>query len=1130
MTALPLTWQTGHIQTCRPSSDGHARVTLVLAVLLLCLYSFGAPASQPSVDGLGILPRNIQLNILHAHDGLSQATVNSIVQDNDGFIWLATQEGLNRYDGYEFVTYYHDPKDPRSLAQDWVWTSFVDQAGQLWFGTFAGGLSLYDPASDGFVNFRHDPDKPSSLSSDQIRVVFQDSRGSYWIGTDGGGLNRMDKQRGTFVHYRHDPDNTASLPGDQVVAIIEDRNGALWVATSNGLAKFDHRDETFKRYQHDPANPDSLISNQIRALHEDRDGGLWIGTKKGLCHFNAATGTFRRFKHDPENPYSLSHDEVRVIYQDKAGTLWVGTEAGLNEWRSQRQSFILYSHDPLNQASLPHNRVTSLFQDRGGVLWVGTYNGIGKWNFMSDTFAHFRQNAKTSSSLSNDLVTSIAGFKNTVWIGTYGGGLNRLDKQSGHIEHFRHVAGNSNSLSDDRVMTLHVTESGQLWIGTRNHGLNHFDPASAIFTRFQHEPSNQASLSSNSVTTVLAEAEHVWVGTYGGGLNRLDLGSGSFTHYRHDGENDTSISSDRILAIHRDRLGSLWIGTEDGGLNHFDEDNGTFSRYQHDPEQDSSLGSDAAWDILEGSDGSLWIATKDAGLNRWSATDRRAGRPIFRRYLKQAGLISNTLHGVLEDDAGALWLSSNRGLTRFDPDLNYFRHFDESTGLPGKEFTFGARYKHADGTLMFGGTNGLIAFDPQMIHVNRHKPEVAVTALLQLSPVSKSFSTQPQPAHLSLDYRDHAVSFVFSALDYTSPKKNRYQYMLEGFDKDWVQPDGFRRVSYTNLPAGDYTFKVMGANNDGVWNDQVAAIRIEVLPPPWKSSLAYALYGFLLLGTLALGIRHQKAKFQEAEIRRQKLEALVEDRTQELQQQNRELATLSQQLEKASYTDQLTGLNNRRYFQQLMEAEMASLDRQLREKLKVGEAPASEDHSPGLSFIMIDLDGFKPINDQYGHHAGDLALLGVRDILRKCCRKSDAIIRWGGDEFVVVGHHTSHLGAEKYAERIRCELANHQYEVGEGRVARLSGSIGMTMIPFFPDSAEVLPWEQAINIADMAAYLAKENGRNAWVGLYGTPETTAAANITERIKNDIENLVQEGMIRVSSSLKTALNFSVTAKV
>lgn len=347
--------------------------------------------------------------------------------------------------------------------------------------------------------------------------------------------------------------------------------------------------------------------------------------------------------------------------------------------------------------------------------------------------------------------------------------------------------------------------------------------------------------------------------------------------------------------------------------------------------------------------------------------------------------------------------------------------------------------------------------------------------------------------------------------------------MLEGFDEDWLASERFRRATYTNLPAGRYTFKVKASNNDGVWSQESAAIALRVTPPPWKTSWAYASYFFLLLGLVAAVVRTQVNKLNQAAEQREVLEQQVQLRTQELAERNQELENLTTQLEKASVTDPLTGLKNRRYLHQYIESEIAALDRYADEQ-QHDNSLSAVNISPSLSFMMIDLDGFKPINDTYGHHAGDRALKQVRDVLQTCCRKADIIVRWGGDEFFIIGRHASRLGAEKYAERIRAELAAHQYQVGGGHVARLSGSIGVTMFPFAPKKPQLLSWEQVATIADQAAYLAKNNGRNAWVGLYGT-RRISSEDLYEQLNNDIEGLVKQGMVELTTSIESPLVIS-----
>jgi diguanylate cyclase (GGDEF)-like protein len=1105
--------------------------SMFLAGLLLVLLFLTPVVAADKVSSVGggsrLIPRNIQFSTLSVPDGLSQATVNAIAQDGQGFIWFGTQEGLNRYDGYEFKVYEKDSAEPHSLSHDWVWTVYADNVGRLWVGTDGGGLSRYQPGSDNFTHFRHNPDDPASLSGDRVRVIYQDRQGVFWIGTDGSGLNRFNPEDGSFVNYRHDPTLSHSLANDKVLVILEDEAGAMWIGTDGGgLARFDRGSGEFFHYRHDKSRPESLSDDRIRALYEDRQGQLWVGTySAGVDLLNPLDGSFKHFQHDPANPYSLSHNEVRSIYQDLDGTVWVATDGGLDEWRPDIQGFLSHSHDPANAASIANDRVISVFQDRGSVLWVGTYKGVSRWNYISDAFTYYQTQADGKPGLSNNLVTGVSESPDgLIWVGTYGGGVDRLDPVSGHVVSFQHDPTDQNTLSDNRVMTVFADKTGDVWIGTRNAGLNRLNTATGGVTHYRHDPEDNHSLSADGVTSIYGDKDGaLWVGTYGGGLNRLDLDSGKFTVFRHDPNDSSTLSSDRVLSIVRGRSGVLWLGTEDGGLNGFNEKTGSFTQYGHDPANASSLGSDTAWEILEGRDGSLWIATRDGGLNRWLPDDRKAGRSVFSRYGKRQGLVSNTLHGILEDEDGVLWLSSNRGLSRFNPANGNVRHFDKVNGLQGNEFNFGARLRSTDGSLFFGGTDGLVKLHPSRVRSNPHPPSVAVTAFLHLAPVASTHSTDRLPADVTLGYRDYSINFEFTALDYTSSDKNQYRYRLEGFENEWHDPGRFRRATYTNLPAGNYTFKVKGSNNDGVWGQHSAAINLRVTPPPWKTGLAYTSYFLLALGLVLVVVRAQVNKLKQAAKQREVLEQQVQLRTQELAERNKDLEHLTSQLEKASVTDPLTGLNNRRYLHQYIESEIAVLDRTADGKNEAESMPVV-DIAPGLSFMMIDLDGFKPINDTYGHHAGDLALKQVRDILQTCCRKSDTIVRWGGDEFFIIGRHASRLGAEKCAERIRVELAAHSYQVGGGHVARLSASIGVTMFPFAPKKPRLLSWEQVATIADQAAYLAKDNGRNAWVGLYGT-RRISSDDLYERLNTDMEGLVNQGMVEFTTSIESPLVIS-----
>ncbi len=487
--------------------------------------------------------------------------------------------------------------------------------------------------------------------------------------------------------------------------------------------------------------------------------------------------------------------------------------------------------------------------------------------------------------------------------------------------------------------------------------------------------------------------------------------------------------------------------------------------------------------------------------------------------------MSDTVQGILEDNAGYLWLSSNRGLQRFDPETGGVRHYDRSTGLKGNEFNTGARYKNPAGRLYFGGTTGLVAFHPNDIRSNQHQPDVVLEAQTRLGPLDLLRSDLPQggegtdnpaPQHsVKLGYQDDLITFEFAGLDFTSPEKNQYRYKLEGFDADWTGPVPFKRTTYTNLPAGSYTFRVMASNNDGVWNEQGQAITVEVIPPPWQTGWAYSAYVLIAIGLILAYLRAQAKKLNQEVVQRMQLERQVKLRTQEIAERNAELQSLNKQLKSASVTDTLTGLHNRRYMDEFIDAEVAQASR-LAKDIAAGETGSVHHIGNALSFMMIDLDGFKAINDTYGHHAGDQALIQVRDILKSCCRKSDTIIRWGGDEFLIVSRNTNAQSVETLAERIRVRLADHLYQLGNGNIGRLSGSIGFALHPFSTEDPDLVPWEQVAAVADRGAYVAKANGRNAWVGLYGTDKTSLGD--LAGIKLYLGELVAKDCLKLNTSI------------
>jgi diguanylate cyclase (GGDEF)-like protein len=1078
--------------------------------------------------------RNIQFNSLSVSDGLAQVAVNAIVQDHLGYIWFGTQEGLSRYNGYRFENYSHDSDDPNSLSNEWIWSVLEDRNGRLWVGTDGGGLNRYDQATGTFIQYTHHHANPRSLSNDRVRVVVQASDGVLWIGTDGGGLNRYDptKPAEGFTRYQFDSNvSNNSLPNDKVLAITEDHMGSLWIGTDGGgLARFDPVSEIFEVYRHAPESAESISSDRVRSLYADSQGSIWIGTEGGgLNLLDPARGIFRRFLHDANDPRSLSNNNVHSIVEDLEGTLWVGTSGGLNQWVPEAEIFLRYQNQPDDPASLIGDHVKSLWQDRGGVLWVGTNNGISRWNYISDAFVYYSKTKDSSSYLLNPLVTSIDQTQDGhIWVGTYGGGLARIDTLRGVSTHYRHDPHNTDSLSSDEIMSVFVDHNNQIWAGTRKDGLNRLNPVTGKVRRFRYDAADPASLAGDAIARIYGDPDGtLWVGTYGGGLNRLRPGSDRFDRFQHKPNDHSSLSSNRVLAIYRDSDGTLWVGTENGGLNEMNENNGSFIHYRHDPTNRYTLCSETAWDIMEGSDGSLWIATNGGGLNRWLPADRRLRRNRFQQYDKQEGLVSNTIQAILMEDNGALWLSSNRGLTRLDPETGHTRHFDSLNALKTNDFINGAKQHGHDGSLMFGSPDGLVMFHPDKIRSNSNPPPIVITAFSGNQRLVTSSSRNTLAPSITLKHTDYSVTFEFAALDFTSPDKNLYRYRLHGFDRDWIDPVRYHRATYTNLPSDKFRFEVQAANNDGVWNKAGAVIEIQVLPPLWRSTWAYVLYFLSGLAIFGIYIYIQRRKTQWEAAQRKRLEAQVQERTMQLSDRNLELEEANSKLKVASLTDSLTGLKNRRFFYEHIKREIAWIDRRAAELVHAKghtsrRATDSIMDECSLFFMMIDLDGFKKINDTHGHHAGDEALLQVRDILVGCCRSADTVIRWGGDEFLIIGHSSGPIATENLAERLRSELARHTYELGNGALGKLSGSIGFAHYPFVPVAPNILHWENVVGIADQAAYLAKQNQRDAWVGIYSRATVATANNLIE-IRDSLHALTQRGLVAIATSISKELS-------
>jgi len=1054
-----------------------------LVILMLCIAATAAESeSQP-----------MRFDQLTLGDGLSQSTVINVLQDSNGMMWFATENGLNSYDGYEFEHYKRERGNPEALGNDFIFDLAEDRDGNIWLATNGGGLAKMPRGTRHFETFSHDPESVNSISSNVIRALLIDGDGIIWLGTRGAGLDRFDPKSGAFTHYRFSEDGHATPDADEIYALHQDSGGMLWVGSSGGLHRLDPSSGEIHTYTHDADRATTISDHRVRTILEDSTGQLWIGTYGGgLNRFDPTTEQFVNYRHVAEDSSSLSSDQVAAIFEDADHRLWVGTSGGLNLMDREHGRFTRYTHDDKDISSLGADTVMSLFQDRGGILWIGTKTrGLSKWNPRTWSFGQDNGKKLTAGGDSQPNVTSfIEDDAGILWLGTFGDGLNAMNRADGSITRYRHDPSDPHSISDDRVMSLMRDSDGMVWIGTMTGGVNRLNPATGKSQAFKNDPEDPSSLSANGIMALFQDSNGlVWVGTFGGGISRFNPQTESFVRYQFDPTNPYSLSSDRVTSFAEDPSGRIWVGTDAGGLNLFDPETGNFHHFRYNADDAKALADDTVYSLNVGADGTVWVGTRGGGLNRVVGNTDDPANIVFSNLSEHDGLANDVIYGIEFDDAGQLWLSTNYGISRVNPKSHEIKNMHRNDGLQSEEFNFGAHYRSDSGELFFGGHNGFNAFRPENLQANAAIPLIMLTGFYNSKDRVKSDLPVDEDEGVEISYREDTVSFEFAAMDFASSAENQYMYKLEGFDKDWIDLGNRRRVTYTDLSDGQYLLRVRAANSDGVWNDVGFSMPVRVTPAPWDTWWAYLGYAAMFVQMILLLWLGHKRKIRREEEYSARLEAEVQERTVELAERNNELKTLNISLQESSLSDPLTGLRNRRF---VFDEVSRDLDN-IRRKYSDEQQGIDPRDAADLVFMMIDLDNFKPINDTYGHAAGDEMLLEVRDVLLSTCRRSDHVIRWGGDEFVVIAKQANPGESEALAERIRSRIADHNFTLGDGQIVRTTCSIGFAAFPVFRAHADDSTLDHVINMADNLMYEAKRE-RNAWAGMIGISDAATSEN------------------------------------
>jgi signal transduction histidine kinase/ligand-binding sensor domain-containing protein/DNA-binding response OmpR family regulator len=785
-------------------------------------------------------------------DGLSQNAVQAILQDRRGFMWFGTKDGLNRYDGYQFVVFRHDPFDSTSISDSDITALLEDRTGRLWVGTRGGGLNRFDRASERFQRYPTGPTR-------QVTSIAEDS-GAIWIGTDGEGLFRLTSPDGpgTFQRLVHDSLDSRSLSHDHLNAVLVDRRGEVWVATESGLDRLQRGGSgptAFTRYSTGAARSNGLIDREASALYEDSRGRLWVGSLPGVSVFDSARTRISHFYHRYRS-YRYGWGEATELVEDRAGHMWIATASELMRLDPSTGTWRYFRHDPLDPQGINSNLPIALYRDRSDILWIGTNGyGLNLHDPKANRFGLFRRpgpfpGQRPSRQAGFSVYTLFEDAAGTIWIDA--GLLYRWNRSTGAFTSFETSSDRPDDFGNTGVWAIIEGPTGVLWLATYR-GLYRYDLATGRSRQYLHRPGDAGGLPEQVTFDVYRDRDGtLWVVTENY-LSRLDDAStGRFTSFLYKERRTTGQWV--FPSTVQDPAGFLWLGSNEG-LARFDPATGSFQRYRSDPRRPASLSHDAIRTILldpKEPRRFLWIGTAGGGLNRF---DRET--ESFTHFTEEDGLPNNVVYGVLADGNGRLWLSTNHGLSRFDPETRQFRNYDANDGLQSNEFNSGAAFRSRTGELFFGGIYGFNYFRPEEIGDNPHLPEVVITGFRRgnrFETVRDSGTALERSITetdtLRLSYQDDVIGFEFAGLEYSAPAKNRYAYRLVGFNDEWIESGAVRSATYTNLPPGRYTFEVRGSNNDGVWSETGASVRILITPPWWQTWWAYALYAALIFWAL----------------------------------------------------------------------------------------------------------------------------------------------------------------------------------------------------------------------------------------------------------------------------------------
>lgn len=795
--------------------------------------------------------QDVKFRQLDINDGLSQNAVFAILQDSAGFMWFGTKDGLNRYDGYNFVIHQHNPFDSTTISANQINTMLEDKRRNIWVGTLNGGLCYYQKEKDIFIRVRLNPEHMNGNNEPEIISLSQDSLGNIWAGSNGTGLFRIsfnpDNDSITAIkQFKNDQGTKNSISSNTIASLFVDTRGVLWVGTLNGLNRYNASNQTFTFFEvntKNPAAPQSYDQKMVRSIYESADNTFWLGTLSGLVSFNRETGDYNSFPHHYEI-FRYGWGVINQIAEDNSGFLWLATPGELMRFNPNTLKYDYFRNDPYDTNSISDNTVSSVTIDRTGILWAGTAGqGINIYNPRANRFLTLVREKDTSSRISGFSIRSILeDSKGIVWVGT--DVLFRWDRVNNELKSYETSSNTPNDFGNTGPWSIIEDSKGIIWTAT-SEGVYCYNPENKKIRQYKFDPKSPTGLPEKDVYTVFEDRQkNIWVITEFYLCKLKDNEKGIFEHSLRLPISESSTTPKSVL--YQDKQNIFWIGTREG-LIRYNHETKLVTHFKSNTVKNTSLNNDLIKSICPDPfepETYLWIGTGGGGLNRINKQQKTV------EYFTEAdGLPNNVVYGILPDKNDNLWLSTNKGLSKFNSREKIFRNYDVKDGLQSNEFNTGAYYKSKSGELLFGGIKGLNYFYGENIIDNPYIPSVVLTNLKidneTISPRKQNPFIQKSPAatkQVTLTHKNDIITFEFAALDYSAPEKNSYSYKLENFNDGWINSGAVRSATYTNLPSGDYIFKVKASNNDGIWNEEGTSVMLTVQPPWWRTWWAYVVY------------------------------------------------------------------------------------------------------------------------------------------------------------------------------------------------------------------------------------------------------------------------------------------------